>query len=195
MLNRTASAAIVPPRTKLAARASPYHLSVTLFETQDTETTTQTHSPRRSKRIKLETTAVVTNTEETAHESPPESKSSRKKVAKASGAGSTRVTKSPRKPKPIQQSLKVPHPAPPQWKEAYNMIKQMRTRHVAPVDTLGCDQAQHKETDPRVHDLTRFCSLKTADRLINRTGVLLPLYLSCCPLKRKMKSRTLLFRS
>ena len=30
------------------------------------------------------------------------------------------------------------------------MIKQMRSRVVAPVDTMGCDQAQRNEEDPRV---------------------------------------------
>ena len=61
---------------------------------------------------------------------------------------------SPKKPKPIQQSLDVPHPAPPQWKETYDTIKEMRAKIVAPVDTMGCDQAQFKEQDPRVRLLS-----------------------------------------
>ena len=59
-------------------------------------------------------------------------------------------TASPKKPKPIPQALAVPHPAPPGWKDAYDTIKRMRQRIVAPVDTMGCDQAQLKETDPKV---------------------------------------------
>ena len=65
-----------------------------------------------------------------------------------------RKSVSPRKPKAIPQSLDVPHPAPPNWKEAYDTIKRMRQSIVAPVDTMGCDQAQFKETDPKVR-----CSL------------------------------------
>ena len=57
---------------------------------------------------------------------------------------------SPRKPKPVPTALRTPHPAPPRWKEAYDTIKRMRARIVAPVDTMGCDQAQFKETDPKV---------------------------------------------
>jgi endonuclease-3 len=64
---------------------------------------------------------------------------------------SSRVkTKSPKKPKPILQSLDIPHPAPPRWKEVYDSIKEMRAQIVAPVDTMGCEQAQHKEKDPKV---------------------------------------------
>ncbi|KAI0081405.1 DNA glycosylase [Panus rudis PR-1116 ss-1] len=59
---------------------------------------------------------------------------------------------SPRKPKPIQKSLDIPHPAPPHWKEVYDIIKGMRSKIAAPVDTMGCDQAQLKETDPRTKD-------------------------------------------
>lgn len=61
-----------------------------------------------------------------------------------------RESASPRKPKPVPQSLAVPHPAPPRWKEAYDAIKRMRENILAPVDTMGCDQAQLKEVDPKV---------------------------------------------
>jgi endonuclease III len=136
--------------TKLTARASPYHASVTLFESKDAELP---DSPRRSKRIKVETspTAAV-DLEKTAHNDDSESKSTRKKVVKSSDARTNlkQAAKSPRKPKPIQQSLEVPHPAPSRWQETYDTIKQMRSRVVAPVDTMGCDQAQYKEEDPKV---------------------------------------------
>jgi hypothetical protein len=64
-------------------------------------------------------------------------------------------TASPRKAKSIRQSLKTPHPAPAEWRETYDAIKQMRSRILAPVDTMGCDQARLKEQDPRVRG-TRF---------------------------------------
>ena len=58
--------------------------------------------------------------------------------------------KAPSKPKVVKQSLDIPHPAPGRWREAYDTIKQMRASIVAPVDTMGCDQAQYQETDPKV---------------------------------------------
>ena len=70
-------------------------------------------------------------------------------------APAKRRTKSPRprapkKQKPIQRSLDEPHPTPEHWKEQYDTIKSMRSRVRAPVDTMGCDQAQRGETDPKV---------------------------------------------
>ena len=138
----------------LTSRTSPYHHSVTLFESDDIESLPLADSPRRSKRIKLETaaTSVTVNRglDETAQDTDPQRKNTRKKTVKVSGSQTKQITKSPRKPKPIQQSLEVPHPAPPQWRETYDAIKQMRSRVVAPVDTMGCDQAQYKEEDPKV---------------------------------------------
>ena len=59
-------------------------------------------------------------------------------------------SKAPKKQKPIPQSLEKPHPAPEHWREQYDVIKSMRARLKAPVDTMGCDQAQNGETDPKV---------------------------------------------
>lgn len=61
-----------------------------------------------------------------------------------------RSTAAPRKPKSIPTALETPHPAPARWQETYDTIKRMRAQIVAPVDTMGCDQAQLKETDPKV---------------------------------------------
>ena len=58
--------------------------------------------------------------------------------------------KSSGKSKVIKQSLDVPHPPPERWKEIYDTIKEMRAQTIAPVDTMGCDQAQHMEKDPKV---------------------------------------------
>ncbi|KAH9890497.1 DNA glycosylase, partial [Cubamyces lactineus] len=66
---------------------------------------------------------------------------------------------SPRKPKTIPTALETPHPAPPRWREAYDAIKRMRSRIVAPVDTMGCDQAQLKETDPKNQRFSTLVSL------------------------------------
>ena len=71
------------------------------------------------------------------------------KLVKSTSRTGTPVSPA-KKAKPVQQALAVPHPAPPRWKEAYDAIKTMREHIVAPVDTMGCDQAQYKETDPKV---------------------------------------------
>lgn len=61
-----------------------------------------------------------------------------------------RGLESPRKRKPIPQSLETPHPPPPRWREVYDKIKEMRSRTVAPVDTMGCGRAQLGEKIPKV---------------------------------------------
>jgi hypothetical protein len=98
--------------------------------------------PRRAKRAKLEGEDPVVDLEDfESHRSVrlgDETKTRRSASA------------SPRKAKPIPQSLEKPHPAPARWRETYDTIKDMRRRIVAPVDTMGCDQAQRKETDPKV---------------------------------------------
>ncbi|KIJ63357.1 hypothetical protein HYDPIDRAFT_134499 [Hydnomerulius pinastri MD-312] len=68
-------------------------------------------------------------------------------------------SKSPKKPKAIPQSLDVPHPPPTRWKETYDAIKKMRSRITAPVDTMGCDQAQLKEQDPKNQRFATLVSL------------------------------------
>lgn len=132
-------------------------------------------SVRRSKRIKLEQTEYAAPDQDENHSefsdsepSPPRKRKTRGNVKNAVASSSTvkveevdvktivtptkksKKQSSPRKPKPIQQVLAVPHPAPLQWKETYDTIKKMRENIVAPVDTMGCDQAQHKEQDPKV---------------------------------------------
>ncbi|KZP13803.1 DNA glycosylase [Athelia psychrophila] len=88
------------------------------------------------------------------------------KPAKASAkakAKSTRAAKStsssPRKPKAVKQTLETPHPAPPHWQETYDTIKEMRAQIVAPVDTMGCDRAQLKESEPKNQRFATLVSL------------------------------------
>ena len=57
---------------------------------------------------------------------------------------------SSRKPKAIPTALATPHPPPARWREMYDTVKRMRARIVAPVDTMGCEQAQLKESEPKV---------------------------------------------
>lgn len=157
-LKRSASSRV----TRLTARSSPYNTSVTLFEA-DLEGTGNNPSPRRSKRVKLEVEELEDTIQQEGGKLTPTG-------PVASGSGSVtpkkQVSKSPRKPKPIQQSLAVPHPAPEKWPETYATIKRMRAQIVAPVDTMGCDQAQHKEEDPKVS--TSVSRLSTFSILLSR---------------------------
>jgi len=138
--------------TRLAAKSSPYHAAVTLYEAQDDAgPSTSRRRYTRSTRTKPEDIAA----EGTANELPL-SKSKKERLEPKVEAVMTVVLaegvkhRSPKKPKKIPQSLDVPHPSPERWKEAYDSIKEMRSRITAPVDTMGCDQAQWKEQDPKV---------------------------------------------
>ncbi|KIM83518.1 hypothetical protein PILCRDRAFT_69283, partial [Piloderma croceum F 1598] len=57
------------------------------------------------------------------------------------------------------QTLKTPHPVPPRWWETYDAIKEMRSQIVAPVDTMGCDQAQLKEMNLKNRRFSTLMSL------------------------------------
>ena len=134
----------------------------TLAEDLAAETDEHTPRPRRSKRTKPEnddgafpTTSSVGNTESGRSSKRVKVEQVLNDDAERGATSPKRGTKSPRpkapkKQKPIQQSLDKPHPAPEHWKEQYDTIKSMRARLKAPVDTMGCDQAQNGETDPKV---------------------------------------------
>ncbi|TFK85371.1 DNA glycosylase [Polyporus arcularius HHB13444] len=148
----------------LRATQSPYSAKVTLYEPADAA-----EYVRRSKRLKG-------STDIPDHAQPEVSGPPRKDTKKSSSAATLvktedvattsvdtlfkpkRVT-SPRKPKIIPTALKTPHPAPPRWQETYDTIKRMRSRIVAPVDTMGCDRAQLKEADPRNQRFSTLISL------------------------------------
>lgn len=140
-----------------------------------TPTPESSHAPlRRSKRIKTEhdaervttadlaTLVKVEDTEETTLQLVNSAPPSTGKGASAKRKPSVRVKKegsvSPKKQKPIVQALETPHPTPARWSEAYNAIREMRSRIVAPVDTMGCNRAQLEETVPQVSVVDfRYC--------------------------------------
>ena len=142
-------------------------LYTALAEDLAAEASGSTPAPRRSKRIKAEDNGEVSPTNSFAGNTrvaTPKSRRSAKRVkvehatdanAEDEAALPKRRTESshsrpPKKQKAVQQSLDNPHPAPEHWKEQYDTIKSMRARLTAPVDTMGCDQAQNGETDPKV---------------------------------------------
>ncbi|KAF9228848.1 DNA glycosylase [Gyrodon lividus] len=153
--------------TRLAAKASPYHSAVTLYDAQDTpEAGPSTLPSRRSNHIKRDTIETSGLSDSDANEQLPALKrrKSRKKTKVALELNTTETvlgtkSRSPKKPKAIPQSLDIPHPAPARWKEAYDAIMEMRSRIVAPVDTMGCDQAQLKEQDPKNQRFATLVSL------------------------------------
>ncbi|TFK27407.1 DNA glycosylase [Coprinopsis marcescibilis] len=127
-------------------------------------------TPRRSlRRTKVESTKLdlelempttasglsPLTSEESVSPAPttPSTRNLKGKGKVARKTGSARAEESPSKkkgtPKPIRQTLDKPHPAPKNWEEVYFTIRKMREGIVAPVDTMGCDQAQFKETDPK----------------------------------------------
>jgi endonuclease-3 len=123
----------------LTATKSPFHTAVTLFDIPDLP------SPRRSKRLKLEDEDIEDLVSTTSQSEPPP-------LPTPSPKRGSSV--SPKKAKPILQALVNPHPAPAKWRETYDAIREMRSRISAPVDTMGCDQAQHGETDPKARLFT-----------------------------------------
>jgi endonuclease-3 len=134
--------------TRLTAQQSPHSSVVTLFQLSDSKEDLKhainDDSPARpAKRVK-HATAVDS-------ESNPEGSESTKNPEQTS----------PRKTKSIQQELAIPHPAPAQWRAAYDAIKEMRSKILAPVDTMGCDIAQRKESEPKVCLLREVCSLSS----------------------------------
>jgi len=134
----------------MTSRISEFNPQVTLFQPAEAE-----ESPRRSKRTKTEVkTESIADLEDLKLSSDVPGSSRKHEVyAVSSGTSSTlqkREAHTPKKVKAVRQDLDHPHPAPPNWRETYATIKEMRSRFVAPVDTMGCQQAQVNETDPKV---------------------------------------------
>ena len=126
-----------------------------LAEDLAVEASGSTPAPRRSKRIKTgdDEASLKSSSTEGSKVATQKSRGSAKraKVEHAADANvnvedgtavAKRNTKPPRsrtpkKQKPIQQFLEKPHPAPEHWEEQYGVIKSMRARLEAPVDTMG----------------------------------------------------------
>ncbi|KAK7040261.1 alpha,alpha-trehalase nth1 [Paramarasmius palmivorus] len=151
--------------TRLAAKASPYHSAVTLFEIDSSASTAR---PAKRSRIYKEehedieqpSTKASEDASDYSDNAPLPSKNQKRKRKTASTNDSSKSpSKSPRKQKPIPQSLEKPHPAPENWKVVYEKIREMRKDIVAPVDTMGCDQAQLKEVDPKNRRFSTLVSL------------------------------------
>jgi endonuclease-3 len=119
--------------TRLVSKPSPYHKSVSLFE------------PGVSDASGSRGVTTLARGTETVGTTDVEGAVSTEQPVMVRGKG----RRPPRRQKSVPTALQEPHPAPERWREVYDIIKDMRSRTVAPVDTMGCDQAQFKETEPK----------------------------------------------
>ena len=152
--------------TRLIAQQSLVDESVTLFKLEDPDDPDDEHShshshsvERPSKRIKVEAKAAerllsTGNDDDDDEALRAVASNSRGKTRAKPPVASSQKAKGKGKAKEIKQALDTPHPTPARWRETYDAIREMRARFPAPVDTMGCDTAKWKETDPRVTPLT-----------------------------------------
>ena len=171
-LRRSVTRFRMPTPVRLYATRNSTNSAVTLYNTLAeelaTETNASTQVPRRLKRIKSEDNEEVHPTSSSVRDSRSATQESGRPAKRINVERTTNADveneavspkrrskssrpKVPKKQKPIKLSLDKPHPAPEHWKEQYDAIKSMRARVKAPVDTMGCDQAQNGETEPKVH--------------------------------------------
>ncbi|KAI6125317.1 DNA glycosylase [Pisolithus croceorrhizus] len=145
--------------TGLAVKSSPYHAAVNPCDAQGIPGPSTTRHWIHMKREDVE----HDDPEDLADRLPAATTKKRAKTKTTRTTTSVTITdtksRSPRKSKVIPQSLAVPHPAPERWKEAHDAIKEMRSRVPAPVDTMGCDQVQWKEQDPKNNRFATLISL------------------------------------
>ncbi|KAF9788117.1 DNA glycosylase [Thelephora terrestris] len=160
---------------RLYATRSSNNPAVTLYNSVAKDVAAEpsgsTPRPQRSKRTQPEDDGGANSTISSVGKSGTGRSAKRVKVERvANGNAEDEVTspkqevksprpKAPKKQKPVRQSLDTPHPTPEHWKEQYETIKSMRARLKAPVDTMGCDQAQNGETDPKNRRFATLVSL------------------------------------
>lgn len=94
---------------------------------------------------------------------------------------------SPRKQTSVAKALATPHPTPERWRETYDTIKDMRSRIVAPVDTMGCDRPQLEETTPQVSSALLLWHTGNLCVMLRRTSALPPSSRSCYLLRQRMR--------
>jgi len=142
-LKRTLASPTSSPR--LTSHVSHHNPAVTIFQLSSHEVDIE-QSPRRSKRVKTRNdtdTKGQLGLDNLSHNvlSVKSWKASADATASASTLPSPSrprdVPASPKKFKAIPQSLATPHPPPSTWRETYDTIRDMRSRFVAPVDTMG----------------------------------------------------------
>lgn len=128
----------------LRARQSAFNSSVTLYEPADIEELSSSFDPpKKTRRIKRRDHDAQEPLSYTQESTP-------RKRLKADATSPKKMI-SLKKTKLIPQALASPHPAPENWREVYDTIGKIRSRFMAPVDTMGCDQAKYQEIEPEVY--------------------------------------------
>ncbi|KAH9069418.1 DNA glycosylase [Lactarius deliciosus] len=151
MKRRSGSSTRVTRPTRLIAQQSSADQSVTLFklEDPDDETLDAPVSERHSKRIKAEAKAKAEVLPSTGNDDDDDDDDALGNGSRSKKRAKTAASPRKAKAKEIKRALDTPHPAPAHWRETYDAIREMRARLPAPVDTMGCDTAKWKETEPR----------------------------------------------
>lgn len=168
----------------LVSQASASHSSVTLYTLDNHSPKLST--PRRSKRSYNKPSYTDGDSGDSVPDLEDLIVTPKKRQRKTESVNDSPPTKTPKTPKPVQQALTTPHPAPTNWREVFDTLKAMRANMMAPVDTMGCDMAQRHETDPRVRFFHLTYNESNRSRS-NRTSVIQPSYPSCSHLRQKMQ--------
>ncbi|KAI6137434.1 DNA glycosylase [Pisolithus thermaeus] len=108
--------------TRLAAKSSPYHAAVNPCDTQDIPGSSSCHKEEGED-------------EDDANKDISNNNGDEVQVTQEIQSDTPKLSRSSSGPRALE--------------EAYDAIKAMRSRIPAPVDTMGCDQAQWKEQDPK----------------------------------------------
>jgi hypothetical protein len=146
------------PRTKLEDVESSDALA-TLSNTDDTAEPTRRRSPRKASAHVTyyeDTKDALGDIEDTVPAPRITTRSARSTKAPTSRVKaeppSSRPTKSP-SPHKHSKPLATPHPAPANWEKTLSLIREMRAKETAAVDTMGCHMAGQGEEDPKVSRL------------------------------------------
>ena len=88
-----------------------------------------------------------------------------------------------------KQRAKVAVREPPNWREIYDLVREMRKNVPAPVDTMGCERLAEDDVEPHVNSLSSHL-LRSVELLLtlSRSDVFKHWYHSCCPLRQKTQS-------
>ncbi|GAA5900806.1 hypothetical protein JCM6882_007669 [Rhodosporidiobolus microsporus] len=127
----------------LRTRQSSYSSRVTLYEPPAAPFTSSSSAPAPSS---TSSPARRTRSRSTAGIKDEEGEEETDVNPTVKGKEKEKKPKSPRKPKVHVEALAVPHAAPKNWEQTYEVIKKQREGIIAPVDTMGCEQGGRDRT-------------------------------------------------
>ena len=146
--------------------------SPSTYDIEDLPFSTPTSSKKR-KREGFDTPSTATtpvSTSTSTRTMPP------KKSLRVEDAGSIgKVKKAKRQPakRIVKENGEVEIEPPANWKEIYDAVKEMRKRHPAPVDTMGCENHMENESlTPKVKRFHTLVSLMLSSQTKDTTNAL-----------------------